>query len=434
MNLSHLQNLLKKIKKFYGIPENYGKKVRLVEKTVDQFGYLPVPCRVAQEGLKNDEIFAGLERIWAKQKVMEGKRIKGPLNPLERLGYQDSRWMTREQHKIESLSLMGLTDEEEGSVKGNFRHLLIKILTSPCGSPDYKVPATTFYLLPFFKRDMAFRSAYCPLSCEVDPSLQDEKLYRETGIDGETQIQLFIALANLAGHPVLMDILPQTGRFSKTVLAHPECFKWYDLGGMISALLYKIDLMDCAMPKADFPLFGFDSAIKALKEDVQGKPLNVREGEDNLTVAVRTLYHEIFREIMKVEKKAPGGAEGIRAKTLKETIALKFREQKWEEMKARFKLSDTAYELLSHSFEVFLHLHFNLHFERISLSKQQLSRSGQMGIVQRVREAIREKLGREIQEERSITQEEHQGLVEALQKKELWPVGGGCWKIGRAHV
>ena len=44
---------------------------------------------------------------------------------------------------------------------------------------------------------------------------QNEELVN-IGINGKEQIQLFVALAQLAGHPVIYDVFPQNGRFSKT--------------------------------------------------------------------------------------------------------------------------------------------------------------------------------------------------------------------------
>ena len=42
----------------------------------------------------------------------------------------------------------------------------------------------------------------------------------------EDQIKLFITLAQLAGHPVIYDVLPQTSRFSKMVLSNPYIARW----------------------------------------------------------------------------------------------------------------------------------------------------------------------------------------------------------------
>lgn len=45
-------------------------------------------------------------------------------------------------------------------------------------------------------------------------------------MDAKEQVKTFITLSQLAGHPVIYDILPQTGRFSKAVLANPEIARW----------------------------------------------------------------------------------------------------------------------------------------------------------------------------------------------------------------
>jgi hypothetical protein len=45
----------------------------------------------------------------------------------------------------------------------------------------------------------------------------------------------------LAGHPVIYDVLPQTGRFSKAVLASPEIARWYDVRKLDKMYCEKID-------------------------------------------------------------------------------------------------------------------------------------------------------------------------------------------------
>ena len=52
---------------------------------------------------------------------------------------------------------------------------------------------------------------------------------------------MFIELAQLAGHPVIYDILPQTGRFSKAVLANPYIARWFDITEIQNMVLKKIE-------------------------------------------------------------------------------------------------------------------------------------------------------------------------------------------------
>ena len=68
------------------------------------------------------------------------------------------------------------------------------------------------YLIPFHPRE--FGCAYLPKSSAVSKKLYDENLANITGLDVKGQLKFFIELAQLAGHPVIYDVLPQTSRFS----------------------------------------------------------------------------------------------------------------------------------------------------------------------------------------------------------------------------
>lgn len=60
-------------------------------------------------------------------------------------------------------------------------------------------------------------------------------------MNAKEQVQTFIMLSQLAGHPVIYDILPQTGRFSKAVLANPEIARWFDINILNKELDANID-------------------------------------------------------------------------------------------------------------------------------------------------------------------------------------------------
>ena len=53
-------------------------------------------------------------------------------------------------------------------------------------------------------------------------------------------MKVFIQMAQLAGHPVIYDVLPQTARFSKIVMMHPECIRWYDVKFLIQKISSKL--------------------------------------------------------------------------------------------------------------------------------------------------------------------------------------------------
>ena len=195
-----------------------------IKKIVEKYNYIPLPFTIAKEELSNVDIFVALDTMLQKEHK----------HPLEDLGYTTNSWLHQEQHKIETLCLSGFKDSESGF----FRNYLLKIITTPKGNPELKLPATTFYLLPPYRRDMAFSSVYCPISTEIE--VEDSDLQSSLNWDGETQLRFFIELSQKIGHPVIIDLLPQAGRFSKTVFAHPECFLWSDLQPLAEQLTQKV--------------------------------------------------------------------------------------------------------------------------------------------------------------------------------------------------
>jgi hypothetical protein len=61
-------------------------------------------------------------------------------------------------------------------------------------------------------------------------------LQKFLGLEVQKQIKLFIALAQLSGHSVIYDILPQTGRFSKIVLAKPYVARWFNINELSESI------------------------------------------------------------------------------------------------------------------------------------------------------------------------------------------------------
>ena len=68
-------------------------------------------------------------------------------------------------------------------------------------------------------------------------------------MDAKEQVKTFITLSQLAGHPVIYDILPQTGRFSKAVLANPEIARWFDINFLNKELEANIERIAKNMPE-----------------------------------------------------------------------------------------------------------------------------------------------------------------------------------------
>ncbi|MBR1754739.1 hypothetical protein IJ732_07885 [bacterium] len=81
---------------------------------------------------------------------------------------------------------------------------------------------TVIYLIPFHKRD--FNCAYFIKSMDIDANLNDENFE----MSAKEQIQLFIHLAQKAGHSVIYDFLMRTSRYSTSIIENPYLVRWID--------------------------------------------------------------------------------------------------------------------------------------------------------------------------------------------------------------
>ncbi len=219
---------------------------------ITRHGYLPYPFRKAQEELTPNEVLFGLEIKWVNNKVFDGKHFRFPDNKqsvLARKNIRNADWIKKEGHNIKLINLAGLGNGNKNSTPGKFMDWLMQLLILPTGNLENGIFNTTIYLIPFHPRE--FGCAYLPKSSEVSEKLLDEDIKKITGMGVKKQVQTFIALAQLAGHPVIYDILPQTGRFSKAVLSNPHIARWFDIKELNKKIadnvetLLKTSLDDC---------------------------------------------------------------------------------------------------------------------------------------------------------------------------------------------
>lgn len=436
MDLQRLNTIYPQLKQFCRDHERSagGPSPASVVQMVERHGYLPLPCLCAGE-LSADALFAGLEAIWIRQGVMQDGRFleRCVVSPAQRLGYANQSWMGREQHKIESLNLMGLTEMRDGKPCGSFRNLLDKLLTTAGGAPAESVAATTFYLLPPYQRDGAFRSAYCPLSSETEPALADPELAKELGLSGEQQLRLFIMLCQLAGHPVVIDLLPQTGRFAKTVFVHPDCFRWYHLASLTTQLkailaetMEKIGRCCGGLNEQAFRL-----ALSAYQDDIDGAPLELSVNSDaretNVRTGVRTLYHELCKSVQKEEKKKAGGHLGMWYEELQEKVRDALHKLDPAATLRRFALPRDYWIMFRQIFFLFARLDTNMERHRLRISNHHLGQQHQQEVVAMVRQKIAELLGGPVGSEQELDAQMHMALISAMQQEGLWPVEGGGW-------
>ena len=187
-------------------------------------GYLPYPYCKALNELSVNEVLFCLKEKWIQNGVFEDGKFKFEnASVLVRKNIKTSEWIQKEGHDIKLINLAGLGNRKGEA--GKFTDWLTQLLILPTGYGD--ILNTTIYLIPFHPRE--FGCAYLPKSSEVSKNLLDKEIEELTGLDAKGQVKLFVELSQLAGHPVIYDILPQTGRFSKAVLSNPHIARWYDI-------------------------------------------------------------------------------------------------------------------------------------------------------------------------------------------------------------
>ncbi|MCQ2743353.1 MAG: hypothetical protein MJ230_00970 [bacterium] len=235
-----LNNFYFQLKELYSFDSISDERKESLKSIVQKYGYLPYSHIKALEELTDAETLFALETKWENEGVFKnGKFEFSKTSVLARNKVKDSSWLQKEGHNIKLINLAGLGN---GNIKddcGHFMDWLRQLLILPTGNLENNIFSTTMYLIPFHPRE--FGCAYLPTASCVSKLLEDETIYNKTGLDANGQVKMFIQMTQLAGHPVIYDILPQTGRFSKIVLTTPECARWFDINALISELLKNID-------------------------------------------------------------------------------------------------------------------------------------------------------------------------------------------------
>lgn len=237
-NLNSFYEALKNLYSFDTITE---ERKEFLKSEMEKYGYLPYPHIKALEELTDAEVLFALEYKWMNEGIFEnGKFNFTKTSVLARNNIKDSSWLGKEGHDIKLVNLAGLGNGNIKNDCGHFMDWLRQLLILPTGNLENGIFNTTMYLIPFHPRE--FGCAYLPTASCVSPNLKDNFIYEKTGLNADEQVKMFISMVQLAGHPVIYDILPQTGRFSKTVLTNPECARWFDINALITELFKNIDI------------------------------------------------------------------------------------------------------------------------------------------------------------------------------------------------
>jgi hypothetical protein len=289
-----INRIYEKLKELYKFSEISEDRKRYLEEAISGYGYLNIPYIQALTELTPAEILYGLEIKWENSAAfIDGGFKFDRASVLARNNVKNSGWIKREGHNIKLINLAGLGNGNQTKETGKFIDWLRQLLILPTGNPGNNIFNTTIYLIPFHPRE--FGCAYLPKSSEVSGKLLDEQLYEYTGLDAKGQVQTFITLAQLAGHPVIYDVLPQTGRFSKAVLANPEIARWYDVPELEKIYCKNLDAV------AEKLSANRDSEDIELVKDIYIQSMKGSAGD--LTSYFREIFDEFETEMNEIKKK-----------------------------------------------------------------------------------------------------------------------------------
>lgn len=295
-NDTELNSIYEKLKEEYSFDNISEIRKKYLSMHIQKYGYLTYSFQKAQDELTNEETLFALEEKWKQNNTFKNGKFtfkSNQISPLARNQEKNSDWFKREGHNIKLINLAALGNGNKSNDTGKFFDWLKQLLILPTGNVNNRIYNTTIYLIPFHPRE--FGCAYLPKSSEVSSKLNDKHIEELTGMSVKQQVQTFVKMAQLAGHPVIYDILPQTGRFSKFVLANPNVARWYDITELQKQLIAKVDEV------AEFLSKDHDHDDIEIVKDIYVQRLQGNLGE--LSPAFQELYNN-FEGIMLEHKKA----------------------------------------------------------------------------------------------------------------------------------
>ncbi len=290
-----IQNQFQKLKELYSKENITTERKKELTDLIEKFGYLPYSQTKALKELTDSEVIYLLEKKFEINNTYKDNSFQiedDKISPVKRYGYNNSDWIKKEQHDIKLINLAGLGNGTIDPKPAKFIDWIRQIVILPSGNIEKGILSTTIYLVPFHPRD--FGNAYLLESTqEVSESLTDN-LLKENGISAKEQIKLFISLAQLAGHPVIYDVFPQTGRFSKTVLAHPEIVRWIDVNFLTDEISKALNFVAIKLSSE------FDEDDVTIVRNIYKTTL--KSGSIDLTPEFKPIYNR-FREELEEKKK-----------------------------------------------------------------------------------------------------------------------------------
>lgn len=280
------------LKSLYNVDSITEDRRNYLSGLMDKYGYIPYSYSKACSELSDAEVIFAVERKWLQNGVLNNGYLNfNNSSVLARNNVTNSGWLQKEGHDIKLINLAGLGDnsaEHTGVMINWLRQLAIL----PTGNLEAGIFNTTMYLIPFHPRE--FGCAYLPSASGASPALEDSRLKELTGADATEQVRTFINFAQLAGHPVIYDVLPQTGRFSKAVLANPNIARWFDINGLVDELDKAVDRVAEELSSELNP-----DDLKLVKEIYKQ---SMRTGTATLTDYYRAIYERLDEELKEDKK------------------------------------------------------------------------------------------------------------------------------------
>jgi len=265
--LTGIFNGLKSLYNYDSLDEN---RKNYLKEQVQKYGYLPYPHIKVLEELSPAETLFALEEKLKLNNTYNGSEFifsQENISPAARAGYKNANWVKKEGHNIKLINLAGLGNGNASENPGKFLDWLKQLIILPAGNSEKGILSSTMYIIPFHPRE--FGCAYLPKSSEVSPNLEDASLKEKLELSAKNQLRIFLTLGQLAGHPTMYDVLPQTGRFSKTVLAAPHVARWLDVKSLISQLRSKSDTIAVKLAKNHNHIF-VERVKNILQEELAG--------------------------------------------------------------------------------------------------------------------------------------------------------------------
>ena len=290
-----LNSVYEKIKSYYDCGSVSEKRKNELAELTYKYLYLPYPHIKVLEELTPAEVLFALEKKWQNEGVFDNGSFNfenSKISPLARKNVTNSDWIKKEQHEIKLVNLAGLGNGNVTQETGKFIDWLRQLLILPSGLAEKGVMPATIYLIPFHPRE--FGCAYLPSGYGVSPNLEDKELKAHTGLDAEAQVKLFVELAQLAGHPVIYDILPQTGRFSKLVLSNPQIARWFDI-----PKLTRFIESDIEKAAVDLAKENDEDDTNIIKNVVINR---LHGGDGDLSEEFKPLYDEFIKKLLPNKK------------------------------------------------------------------------------------------------------------------------------------